>query len=144
MKTVRGFVFVVALLALLLGLNVAPSLHAQTTVGYRFYAWSDGNGNGVFDASGQDICWRTSRPLTVYGNGPEVIEPLYDINTVSLATYYPTSQSSVNMCMGISTATLWLRPSYQFVLLDDPSGATTNFTTAASGGTYYVGVQVPW
>lgn len=137
----------IIVVAMLLGLNLAGyvEVQAQSTVPYRFYAWSDGNYNGVFDASGQDICWRTLRPLTVYGNGPDIIEPLYDFNTISLATYFPTSQSSINMCMGISTATLWLKPNYPFVFLDDPSGATTGFVTVSGGtATQYIGVKVPW
>ena len=143
----RMWLNLLLLVSMLVGYNLVgySSAQAQTTVPYRFYAWSDGNYNGVFDGQGQDICWRTLRPLTVYGNGPDILEPLYDFNTISLATYIPTSETSVTMCKGISTATLWLRPNYPFVLLDDPSGATTGFVTVSGGtATQYVGVKVPW
>lgn len=49
----RRVLFVLVLLGALLGQSVMPAA-AQTSVGYRFHVWHDGNGNGVLDASGAD------------------------------------------------------------------------------------------
>lgn len=60
----RRVLLVLVLLGALLGQSVMPAA-AQTSVGYRFHVWHDGNGNGVLDASGADTCYRQSRNLTV-------------------------------------------------------------------------------
>lgn len=101
MKTVRRFVIVMALLALLLGLNTPP-VAAQSTQSYRFHAFYDGNGNGRMDYTGSDWCIRGNRTLTVYGTGPGV-QPLYQI-TLAGSDFQMTTLNHTTQCIYYTVA----------------------------------------
>lgn len=138
----RRVLFVLVLLGALLGQSVMPAA-AQTSVGYRFHVWHDGNGNGVLDASGADTCYRQSRNLTVYGTGPDPIQPLYFITLGSLSNFNPASASGVTACIQVSMSTRFIKPDYSFHALDNATGAYTDFVSGSGTSTFYVGIQIP-
>jgi len=134
---------ILVLLSVLVLLPVQTA-SAQTVIGYRFYMWSDANYSGVMDAG--DICWRSSRPISIVGTMPGVINPIYYKNLVYLSTFYMSSQSSVIACQSTSfSPALWLQPNYSYFAQDyTQSDAITYFTTPSSGGPVWLGIQIPW
>lgn len=137
------FLSILVILVSLALVSAVPA-SAQTVIGYRFYMWSDANYNSTMDVG--DICWRSSRPISIVGIKEGVINPIYYKNLVYLSTYYMGSPASIVACQTTSfSPTLWLQPSYPYFTQDyTQSNAITYFTTPASGGTQYVGIQVPW
>jgi hypothetical protein len=124
MRFVRAIVAAVIVAAFL----TIPAT-AQSTANYKFYLWSDGNGNGVFDSFGADKCIGGGQTVNVfkYGTG---FQPWFRI-TFSRPTFVVTNNSLYTNCQFQSSNVYGLVPGAQYYM--SWPGPATWFTTPTTG-----------
>lgn len=115
-------IFVTLMTFCLIVLPLAAS--AQSQQPYQFYAYYDGNSNGVIDYDGSDVCLRNSRTLVVgkIGSG---IQPIYYI-TLEDTDFTITTDKKLNKCIVNSSDPISIDAPYSYFTMN-LAGVSRNF-----------------